>query len=206
MDTPSNDHPGPLYHGTRNASARRILNGGFHRSASRSYTGTGICLSESLTVAYEYGQYETGGCVLEAWLHPTARWTDRIDEQDGRDTSRDAWDGFFERTGNDAVRSFGGNVWVVWNPAVLVSVRRLSHREAIRRLCQAFDEDGPGCGYNGVVSDYASLWWGQEAQDPNLTRFPDHERALRRRLQRFVGRSRALGIAAGLISHAGAGS
>jgi hypothetical protein len=87
----------------------------------------------------------------------------------------------------DAVRGFGGNVWVVWNPAALVSITRLSHREAIRRLCAEFDEDGPDCGYNGVVSDYANLWWKQDATDPNLTRFPDHRQQLMARLKRFVG-------------------
>src|SRR6218665_3157992 len=113
----------PLYHGTRDASARIILRDGFRRSRSRSYTGTGICLSESLTVAYEYGMYETGGRILEARLAPHAPWGGGV----------------------------GDNVWVVWTPGVLVSVRRMSHREAIRRLCAEFDEDGPQCGYNGVV-------------------------------------------------------
>lgn len=58
---------------------------------------TGICLSESLIVAYEYGMYETGGCVLQ-------------------------------------------------------------------------------------VSGYASIWWEQEASDPNLTRFPEHLSMLQKRL------------------------
>lgn len=176
---------GPLYHGTRDATARAILRGGFRRSRSRSYTGTGVCLSESLTVAYEYGMYETGGCVLEARLSLAARWTDRFD-------GKDAWDDFFVRSGIDAIRAFGGNVWVVWTPGVLVSVRRLGHREAIRRLCAEFDEDGPVCGYNAVVSDYASIWWKQEASDPNLTRFPDHHRQLTERLTRCVGRPHSL--------------
>lgn len=186
MDTSTSNLIGPLYHGTRDAAVRAILRAGFRRSRSRNYTGTGICLSESLTVAYEYGMYETAGCVLEAWLSPSARWTDRLD---GRSTQGDVWDDFFVRSGMDAVRSFGGNVWVVWTPSVLVSVRRLSHREAIRRLCAEFDEDGPDCGYNGVVSDYASLWWKQDASDPNLTRFPDHRQQLMARLTRFVGRT-----------------
>ena len=86
MDTVADGRLGPLFHGTRNASGRRILQEGFRRSSSRSYTGTGICLSESLTVAYEYGMYETGGCVLEAWVAPSARWTDRIDAGGGRHT------------------------------------------------------------------------------------------------------------------------
>lgn len=169
MDSPAPDRIGPLYHGTRDTAARAILREGFQRSRSRSYTGTGICLSESLTLAYEYGMYETGGCVLEAWLSPTTRWTDRLD---GRYTQGEAWDEFFAASSMDAVRAFGGNVWVVWNPDTLVSISRLTHREAIRRLCAEFDEDGPECGYNGVVSDYASLWWKQDAIDPNLTRSP----------------------------------
>ncbi len=180
---------GPLYHGTRDAAARVILREGFRRSRSRSYTGTGVCLSESLTVAYEYGMYETAGCVLETWLSPSARWTDSFD---GKAGSKDAWDDFFVRAGIDAIRAFGGNVWVVWTPGVLVSVRRLSHREAIRRLCAEFDEDGPACGYNAVVSDYASIWWKQDAADPNLTRFPDHHRQLTERLTRCVGRPHSL--------------
>jgi len=184
MDTPAPHLIGPLYHGTRAAAARAILREGFRRSRSRSYTGTSICLSESLTLAYEYGMYETGGCVLEAWLAPTACWTDRLD---GLNTRGDAWDEFFAKSGTDAVRGFGGNVWVVWNPAVLVYINRMTHREAIRRLCAEFDEDGPHCGYNGVVSDYASLWWKQDATDPNLIRFPDHCRQLLARLKRFVG-------------------
>lgn len=187
MNTPTVQAVGPLYHGTREKAARSILRDGFRRSRSRSYTG--ICLSESLTVAYEYGMYETGGCVLEAWLSPAARWTDRID---GRSTQRDAWDAYFAFSGMDAVRSFGGNVWVVWTPNALVSVRRLSHREAIRRLCAEFDEDGPDCGYNAVVSDYASIWWKQDATDPNRTRFPDHHRQLIERLKRFVGRTHSM--------------
>lgn len=185
MDTPTPHLIGPLYHGTRAASARCILRDGFRRSRSRNYTGTGICLSESLTLAYEYGMYETGGCVLQAWLAPAARWTDHLD---GGSTQGEAWDDFFVASGMDAVRGFGGNVWVVWNPATLIAVSRLTHREAIRRLCAEFDEDGPECGYNGVVSDYASLWWGQDADDPNLTRFPEHRQQLTAVLERFIGR------------------
>ena len=184
MDTQLPRLIGPLYHGIRDTTASAILRAGFRRSRSRSYTGTGVCLSESLTVAYEYGMYETGGCVLEARLAPSARWTDRLD---GRNTQGDVWDAFFADSGMDAVRGFGGNVWVVWNPAALVSITRLSHREAIRCLCAEFDEDGPDCGYNGVVSDYANLWWKQDATDPNLTRFPDHRQQLMARLKRFVG-------------------
>ena len=181
MDTSTTCLIGPLYHGTRDTAARTILREGFRRSRSRSYTGTGICLSESLTVAC--------GCVLEARLAPNANWTDRLDS---KDISRHAWDEFFAESGMDAVRGFGGNVWVVWNPAVLVSITRLTQREAIQCLCAEFDEDGPLCGYNAVVSDYASIWWKQDASDPNLTRFPDHRRRLVERLTRCVGRPHSL--------------
>ncbi len=187
MDTDNPTFDLPLYHGTRDASARAILRSGFRRSSSRSYTGTGICLSESLTIAYEYGAYETGGCVLEARLSSSARWSERI-EGEATSHDRDTWDDFFVRSGMDAVRGFAGNVWVVWAPGALVSVRRLSHREAIHRLCMEFDTEGRECGYNGVVQDYASIWWNEAANDPNLTRFPDHHRQLVARLKRMTGR------------------
>src|SRR6218665_3655038 len=95
------------------------------------------------------------GCVLEARLAPHARWAVGCGDTA---PSREGWDANFEASGLDAVRAYGGNVWVVWTPGVLVSVRRMSHREAIRRLCAEFDEDGPQCGYTGVVQDYASIW------------------------------------------------
>ncbi|WP_298434888.1 hypothetical protein [Ottowia sp.] len=195
MDTEDSTRTVRLYHGTRDTSARAILRGGFRRSKSRSYTGTGICLSASISIAYEYGMYETRGCVLEARLSPTARWTDRYDAK-ASIQDRDALDDYFMRSGMDAVCTYGGNVWVVWTPSVLVSVRRLSHREAIRRLCAEFDEDGPACGYNAVVGDYASIWWDQEAGDPNLTRFPEHQRELTARLQRFMGHIRSTKVLA----------
>lgn len=195
MDTENTPLAAPLYHGTREGSARAILRGGFRRSNSRSYTGTGICLSESLSLAYEYGMYETRGCVLEARLSPTTRWTDRYDAKDTIQ-NREGLDDFFIRSGMDAVRAYGGNVWVVWTPSVLVSLRRLTHREAIRRLCAEFDKRGPEFGYNAVVGDYASIWWSQEASDPNLTRFPDHQRELSERLQRFMGRIRSTKVPA----------
>ena len=56
MDQPLDQHLdspliGPLYHGTRAASAKPILRDGFRRSHSRSYTGTGVCLTESISTA-----------------------------------------------------------------------------------------------------------------------------------------------------------
>jgi hypothetical protein len=162
------------------------LREGFRRSRSCNYTGTGICLSESITIAYEYGMYETGGCVLEARISPTARWTD---EPIRIAAAGEAWDQYFIRSGMDAVRTFGGNTWIVRTPGALVSVRRLTHRQAIQKLCAEFEEEGPEVGYNGGVSDYASIWWRQDAGNPGLTRFPEYHRQLKARLKRFVGRA-----------------
>lgn len=192
MDSRHPELIGPLHHGTRSQAATVILREGFRRGRSRSYTGTGVCLSETLSVAYEYGMYETGGCVLQTWLSPTARWVDRsgcIALE--RSAEHDTWDDFFKTSGLDAVRAYAGNVWVVWNPQALTLVRRLSHRDAIQELCAQFDSDGPDHGYNGVVSDYAGIWWGREAEGPNLGRLPDHLRRLQRTLERCVGRTQS---------------
>lgn len=181
---------GPLYHGTRQGAARQILRSGFRRAAASHYLGTGVCLSEDIAIAYEHGAYEEGGCILQTWLAPGARWTDRSGRAPGANEG-EACDAALETNGLDAVRTYGGNVWVVGNPAALVAVQRLSHREALRALCRQFDADGPDCGYNGVASDYASLWWGQEHLDPNLMRFPQDCGVLRTRLLRLVGRCRS---------------
>lgn len=58
-------------------------------------------------------------------------------------------------------------------------------------MCREFEENGADIGYNGIAHDYASIWWGQENQNVNLTRFPEDCGALRERLQRLVGRSRS---------------
>jgi hypothetical protein len=183
---------GPLYHGTRAASAKLILRDGFKRSRSRSYTGTGICLTESISIAYEYGIYETKGCALEVWLSAATQWCDGAGNASlERPVDRDAYDGFFQASGLDAIRAYGGNVWVMWNPQVVVHMHRLTHHEALRLLCAQFDDDGPQCGYNNVVSDYASVWWGQADSDPNLTRFPEDRLRIERTLRRAVGRARS---------------
>jgi hypothetical protein len=83
-----------------------------------------------------------------------------------RAAGRDTWDDFFKTSGLDAVRACAGNVWVVWNLQILTLVRRLSHREAIQKLCAQLDRDGPDHGYNAVVSDYAGIWWGRRPTTP----------------------------------------
>lgn len=193
METPISPAPiGPLYHGTRKESAKAILRNGFRRSRSKSHTGTGICLTEALSLAYEYGSYETGGCVLEVWLSGASRWTETAGHATLENpVDRNAYDDFFQTSGLDAVRAFGGNVWVVWNPQIVVARRRLSHADALRLLCAAFDRDGPDCAYNGVVADCAAVWWGHAEHDPNLRRFPAYRRRIMRALLRAVGRTQS---------------
>lgn len=197
MKTPlDNSLIGPLYHGTRAASAKSILRSGFLRSRSRSYTGTGVCLTEEISIAYEYGIYETGGRILEVWLSESTTWRDsagvpRLEQP----VDRDDYDDFFKASQLDAVRSYGGNVWVLWTTSSAVQIRALTHREALRMLCESFEADGPDCGYNNVVSDYASVWWGTADNDPNLTRFPEYRRRLENALIRHVGRVRSPRIA-----------
>ncbi|MDK9702483.1 MAG: hypothetical protein OEL20_05035 [Sulfuritalea sp.] len=156
-----------LYHGTRKQSATRILKSGFRRSTRPSYTGTGINLSESITVSYEYGEYENGGAVLEVRLRADTRWSDQID---ARHNGIDGW--FKANPPIQALSLFGGNVWVVWDASAIESVRRMSHLEALKALHDEIVEDGPAMGYNGIAQDYASVIFG--SPDPNLDRFPGY--------------------------------
>lgn len=98
MNTPANNALiGPLYHGTRATSAKSILRDGFRRSRSRSYTGTGVCLTDEVSIAYEYGVYETGGCILEVWLSASTTWFDSTEVPSlERRAGRDAYDDFFK--------------------------------------------------------------------------------------------------------------
>lgn len=193
MNTPANGALiGPLYHGTRATSAKSILRDGFRRSRSRSYTGTAVCLTDEISIAYEYGMVETGGRILEVWLSASTTWCDSAGIPSlGRPAGRDAYDDFFKASRFDAIRCYGGNVWVLWTTSRAVQVRALTHGEALRMLCAGFEADGPDCGYNNVVSDYASLWWGVANSDPNLSRFPEHRQRLERALKRHVGRVRS---------------
>lgn len=179
---------GPLYHGTRRQVAGMIVQAGFRRGRSRNYTGTGICLSESISVAYEYGMYETGGSVVEALIAADARWREAADPAVCAPAAgRDGWDAMFVASGLDALRTYSGNVWVVWNPGVLVRRRRLSHEEALRVLCAEFDANGPEVAYNAAVDDYATMWWQRMPLLPGLSRFGDYQQRLRRNLIRAVG-------------------
>lgn len=175
-----------LYHGTRRGAAQAILKSGFRHSKSRSYTGRGVCLSEAITIAYEYGMYETGGTVLEVRLAPQTVWA-----EGSRAIQGEAFDRLFKQSRLDALNTFGGNVWILWNCDRVLSIRELAHQEAIQKLTEAFDSDGPGCGYNNVIDDYASIWWNQEEASNHLQRFPEHRDSLFKTLRQFTGRVRS---------------
>jgi hypothetical protein len=174
-----------LYHGTRMSAARQIQRTGFRLSNSRNYTGHGVCLSERITVAYEFGMYETSGCVLEVKLTNNITWTECINHL-GED-----YDQIFEITGIDALKTFDGNVWILNSCAKTAEIRLLTHHEALRIMIGEFDENGPNYGYNNVIDDYAYIWWDGEDQSNCLSRFPKHREKLAKALQRSVGRIRS---------------
>lgn len=140
-------HTPVLYHGTSAHRAALILVNGFRRAVKQSYTGSGICLSEHMTISYEYGAYEQGGRILEIRLNSQVHWID---------AGVTVNDELFARDGVEAARSYGGNVWVIWNPACIADVRLLNKSEAVKLLAEEIQQDGGECAYNGVVQDYAN--------------------------------------------------
>lgn len=162
-----------LYHGTRMSTAERIATGGFQRASRSTYTGTGINASEFMATAYEYGSYETDGAVLAFDLAQGSTW-----ESSGLGGPPGGFDRYFRRTGIDALCCFGGNVWVIWNPAVIVSRRVLSHGQALLQMCREFDADGPDVAYNGCIQDYSDTWWGRKEVLPGDRWAQHYQRSL----------------------------
>lgn len=151
-----------LYHGTRMSTAEKIALGGFRRASRSTYTGTGINASEFMATAYEYGSYETDGAVLAFDLAQGSTWG-----SSGLGGPSGGFDRYFRRTGIDALCCFGGNVWVIWNAAAILNIRILSAEQAIRQMCQEFDEVGQDVCYNGCVQDYSDIWWGRKEVLPD---------------------------------------
>lgn len=142
-----------LYHGTSRAAARSILASGFRRAAAPSYTGVATNLSESVAVAYEYGAPEEGGRVLAVRLAPGARCLEEAGPWPfGRGRH---YDEAFLAGRADAVRTCGGNVWLLWSHASVLSVRALGAAEARRLLAAEILAAGPDMAYNGAAQAYA---------------------------------------------------
>jgi hypothetical protein len=147
-----------LYHGTRATAAQKILRDGFKRPSARSYTGTAINLTESMTVAYEYGAYENRGAVLRIRLRPEIAWSDGLRE-DPSELGRGS-DALLDSGTLQALKTYGGNVWLT-TPSAIASIERLEHRDAVGLLLQEIAADGKDCGYNSVVQTYATWFRGE---------------------------------------------
>lgn len=153
--------PAVLFHGTKRTNAVSIEREGFRRPKKASYTGTSTCLSTHISVAYEYGEYEEGGVVLEIKLDIQTRWR-HFDNQELPPYSPQVYDKAFLEEGMDAFCLSGGGLWLLWNGQRVSSLRRLSKREAHMHLFAEFEAEGPGWGYNGVAGDYAAAYHGDK--------------------------------------------
>jgi hypothetical protein len=145
-----------LFHGTTAHRARRIVAGGFRRGRAASYTGTAVNLTESVSLAWEYGPQRSGK-ILAVTLDPATRWQNADTLPPG-----ESYDGHFADGQTDALRTYGGNVWLLWNTE-RAQVRVLSLPEIMTHIVDEFREDGPDHGYNGDVAHLASLYWIGEA-------------------------------------------
>lgn len=142
-----------LFHGTTRRAARSILAHGFRWARAPSYTGTAANLSEYLAVAYAYGAPEEGGRILEVRLGPSARCLDHVGGWRPGDGA--CYDAAFAAGRADAIRTFGGNVWLLRPGAPVVGIRALAAGEARRLLADEIRAAGPDMGYNGAVQAYA---------------------------------------------------
>lgn len=167
------EFPLRLFHGTKRRRAESILRSGFRRGTDpdASYTGTAVNLSESAAIAYEYGDYGGGGCMLEVTLHRGTTYGERMGSAAGDGTGRrfDAW--FRGNSGIAALRLYFGNVWLVWDTACIQSARLLTKRQATAAVIECLRHDGPDCAYNGRVQDIADAYWARERHDPILRRY-----------------------------------
>lgn len=150
--------PAVLYHGTKAGRAAKILQGGFKLGKQASYTGIAVNLSETVSLSHEYGTPEEGGVMLAITLKPETKWANfkEVGVRDGFT----CYDAYFKQTGLDALRTWSGNVWLLWNPAMVASINRIPARQARSLLISEFINDGIECGYNGRAGNYCEVFWG----------------------------------------------
>jgi hypothetical protein len=150
------------YHGTTSKNAKSILKNGFRRGSSPSYTGTGVNLTESMTIAYEYGSYENNSVVLAVRLAENCNLV-HLNQYSISDSY------FLENPEVDAVSLFGGNVIIVWNLDCICikDITKLPHLQSVEVMLKEMAEDGVSMGYNGWVEDYRNALFGDE--EHNLT-------------------------------------
>ena len=97
-----------LFHGTTAHRGRRIAEKGLRRANADSYTGTAVNLTESVCLAWEYGP-ERNGKILAVTLDPQTRW-----QEAGKLPVGQGYDSLFAEGTVDALRTYGGNVWLLW--------------------------------------------------------------------------------------------
>jgi hypothetical protein len=173
-----------LYHGTKKKHLKSILCEGFKPSKRGHYMGHSTCLSQEVSIAYEYGEYESGGTILKVTLKPDATHNMLAD---GDTFNRQGHRG--EPPAYAATSTYSGNVWLLHNPQCVDSIEPLPHGLALAMLMQEIDIAGRDFGYNGIAQDYASIWWGEADQDPNLVRFPENVALRSATLTKLVGRT-----------------
>ncbi len=192
MTFPSHDLIGPLYFGAKGDIVPHFLRPSFDGERPRRSVSSSLFLSTCMAEAYEDGAYEEDGSVLEVWLQKSTRWRylplATLERCDGIESTVEL--SLAERRRLDAVRLDSGQVWCVWNPAVVSIVRRLDYREAIPLLCSALDEAGPTTSFGGVTHDYASIWWARVQANPRLATL-SYRQQLERVLRRYMGRKRS---------------
>ncbi len=128
---------------------------GFRRSKSLSYTGTAVNLTESICLAWEYGP-DRCGKILAVTLDSETRWRDVENLLVGQ-----TYDSLFAAGKIDALRTYGGNVWLLWT-LERAQVRVLTLTEIMAHMVAEFRKDGPNHGYNGDADRLATLFWHGE--------------------------------------------
>ncbi len=184
---------GPLYLGAKDGVIPSFLLPSFDGQRPRRAVRGAVLLSSNIAEVYAEGAYEDYGCVLEVWLHKRTRWRYRpaveqvIGEHDDATAIRPTHE---DQSSLDAIRISSGQRWYVWNQRIVSIVRRLAYHEAIPRLCNALDEAGPSRDFDGLVHDYACIWWGRSQGNPNLSVLA-YRQQLERVLRRYVGHKRS---------------
>ncbi|AEF88651.1 hypothetical protein DelCs14_1619 [Delftia sp. Cs1-4] len=197
---------GPLYLGAKEDVIPPFLRPSFDGERPRRSAAPPVLLSSNFAQAYAQGTYEEDGSVLEVWLHKGTRWRYRPTPFEFGCGEPPIAPPAGERRGLDCIRLGAGELWYVWDPAVVTLVRRLRHSEAIPLLCAAFDEAGAGATYKeGVVADYASIWWDRAHENPRLSVLKYRQR-LEAVLRRHMGRKRAQAYLHGELLTAGHGA
>jgi hypothetical protein len=173
-------------HGTTAARAKIILEQGFKLPSKPSYVGRAICLTPSITLAYEYGAKEDRGVVLECRIRSDAKFAGP--PADYRDNPSTDMAKHCHTSKADWMQAWG-DMAIVSNPAVIEEIRILPFDEVLKRMVAEFEANGSDFGYNGRVADYAEIWHFEKVPShpydlkvqANLLRYTDFKARLEKR-------------------------